>query len=89
MAARNGVVIPDCEDYESGNCFSLKGTLPCPKHEKMCCCVCNEHMACFTSFRFGCGVADHEEAVNTFSDMANDMWVNRNKESHCPMDGHL
>lgn len=86
--ARNNVVIPDCEECESGNCNGNKYQ-PCPKEQqKLCCCVCSEHLACFLSIKFGCAKADRS-AKSIFADMADDMWVNQNGESHCPIDGHL
>ena len=88
MAARNSVVIPNCDAYKDGNCTSYFG-LNCPRGNEFCCCVCSEHFACFTSNIFGCVDADEAAKENVFADMIDSKWVNQSYETHCPMDGHL
>lgn len=88
--ARNNVVIPDCEGYEGGNCTSDYRTNDCLKNLNICCCVCNEHLACFISVVFGCIDADKAvQMANFFGEMTEAMWINQNEDSHCPIDGHL
>ena len=75
----------ECIYYKNFDCTYQKSN--CPRRDDLCCVHCDEHFACFTHAYIGCCEADRSK-VGVWGDWDEMMWVNENKESHCPVHGY-